>query len=307
MDKLAGLSVFVQVADSGSFAAAARALGLTASAVGKTIARLEEQLEVRLFHRNTRSLSLTAEGAQFLDRCRAIMEAVAAAERELAGSRGGALRGKLRVSVPLVSRPWNQVFLSFMEAHPGLELELNYTNRVVDMVEEGFEVALRIGALKDSRLRTRRLGSFRRVLVAAPSYLDRHGAPVDLDDLDRHDCLRSRNASSCQLDVWPLGDDPARRSARLRARFVVDHSEMLLTAALGGAGIACVPEFWACEHVRRGELRIVLAGETANTREVSAVWPGGHVACPRVTAFVTFLATHLPPILAESGEAGSPQ
>ncbi|TGE02722.1 LysR family transcriptional regulator [Methylobacterium nonmethylotrophicum] len=306
MDKLAGLSVFVQVADSGSFAAAARALGLTASAIGKTIARLEEQLEVRLFHRNTRSLSLTAEGAQFLDRCRGIMEAVAAAERELAGSRSGDLRGKLRVSVPLVSRQWHRLFLSFMETHPGLELELNYTNRVVDMVEEGFEAAVRIGILKDSRLRMRRLGSFRRVLVAAPGYLERHGVPVDLDDLERHDCLRSRNASSCQLDVWPLGPDPARRSARLRPRFIVDHSEMLLTAALGGAGIACVPEFWACEHVRRGELRIVLADETANTREVSAVWPGGQVACPRVSAFVGFLAIHLPPVLAESREGGSP-
>ncbi|MGE7417910.1 LysR family transcriptional regulator [Methylobacterium tarhaniae] len=306
MDKLAGLSVFVQVADSGSLAAAARALGLTASAVGKTIARLEEQLEVRLFHRNTRNLSLTAEGAQFLDRCRGIMEAVAAAERELAGSRGGDLRGKLRVSVPLVSRHWHRLFLSFMEAHPGLELELNYTNRVVDMVEEGFEAAVRIGLLKDSRLRTRRLGSFRRVLVAAPSYLERHGTPIDLDDLERHDCLRSRNASSCQLDVWPLGPDAARRSARLRPRFIVDHSEMLLTAALGGAGIACVPEFWACDYVRRGELRIVLADETANTREVSAVWPSGQVACPRVTAFVSFLAIHLPPVLAESGETMPP-
>ncbi len=297
MDKLAGLSVFVQVADSGSYAAAARVLGLTASAVGKTILRLEERLEVRLFHRNTRSLSLTADGMRLLERGRPIMEAVAAAEREIAESRG-ALRGQLRVSVPLVGRSWNRVFLAFMAAHPELELELIYTNRLVDMVEEGFDAALRIGMLKDSRLRTRRLGSFRLVLVASPGYLDRSGVPVTLDDLDRHDCLRSRNASTCQLDGWPLGPDHARRSARLRTRCIADHDGMLLTASLGGAGIACLPEFWACEPIRTGDLRVLLPEETANHREVAAVWPGGQVACPKVAAFVGFLAKNLPPVLA---------
>ncbi|MGE7417678.1 LysR family transcriptional regulator [Methylobacterium tarhaniae] len=302
MDKLSELSVFVQVADSGSYAGAGRALGITPSAVGKTIVRLEEQLEVRLFHRNTRNITLTAEGAQFLDRCRVIMDAVAVAERELAMSRR-ALRGKLRISVPLVNRVWNRVLLSFTTAHPELELDINYTNRLVDMVEEGFDVALRIGALKDSGLRARRIGTFRLVLVAAPDYLSRCGMPAGLDDLELHDCLRSRNASSCLLYPWPLGPDHLQRSARLRTRLVVDHNEMLLAAVLGGAGIACIPEFWARDHVEDGTLRILLPDDTVNSREVSAVWPGGRVSSPKVTALVNHLAAHLPAALSPRSTA----
>lgn len=297
MDKLVELRVFVQVADSGSYTAAARALGLTASAIGKTIVRLETKLGVRLFQRNTRSIRLTAEGDRLLERCRIIMNEVAAAERDLVVTRE-APRGKLRVSAPLVSDSWNRVFLDFMAAFPAVELDLAYTNRVIDLIEEGFEVVLRIGSLKDSRLRARRLGAFRLVLVASPAYLDRHGEPRVLDDLDRHACLRSRNASTCQLYPWPLGPDYAQRSARLPTRLVVDHNAMLVMAALDGVGIACLPAFWARDHVARGMLRVLLPAATPNERDVSAVWVADRVFSPKVAAFVDYMAEHLPAALA---------
>lgn len=296
MDKLTELAVFVQVADSGSYTAAARAIGLTASAIGKTIVRLEAKLGVRLFQRNTRRIKLTAEGDRLLARCRIIMQEVAAVERDLAVARE-APSGRLRVSAPLVADSWNRVFLDFMTAFPALELDLAYTNRVIDLIEEGFEIVLRIGSLKDSRLRARRLGAFRLVLVASPDYLQRHGEPRNLDDLDHHACLRSRNASTCQLYPWPLGPDALQRSARLTTRLTVDHNAMLLMAALDGTGIACLPAFWARDHVTRGALRVLLPEETRNERDVSAVWVADRIVSPKVAAFVDYMAEHLPAAL----------
>lgn len=296
MDRLTELAVFVQVADSGSYTATARAIGLTASAIGKTIVRLEAKLGVRLFQRNTRRIKLTPEGDRLLARCRVIMQEVAAVERDLAVARE-APSGRLRVSAPLVADSWNRVFLDFMTAFPALELDLAYTNRIIDLIEEGFEIVLRIGSLKDSRLRARRLGAFRLVLVASPDYLQRHGEPRNLDDLDHHACLRSRNASTCQLYPWPLGPDALQRSARLTTRLTVDHNAMLLMAALDGTGIACLPAFWARDHVTRGALRVLLPEETRNERDVSAVWVADRVVSPKVAAFVDYMAEHLPAAL----------
>lgn len=295
MDKITGISVFVQVVDSGSYVAAGRALGQTPSSVGKAIVRLEERLRVRLFHRNTRSISLTTEGARFLERCRAIMNEIAAAEADLAAAREGP-RGRLRVSVPMVNDTWNAVFVAFMACFPDIELELDYTNRNVDLIEEGFEVALRIGNLEDSRLRSRKIGSFRLVLVASPSYLSRRRAPTSLDDLEDHLCLRTQNARTGKLYPWPLGRDFNRRSERLVKQLVANHNAMLLSACLQGQGIACVPEFWARQHILTGELVAMLEGETENSRTVSALWPLRSSA-PKTSAFVDFVADQLPAVL----------
>jgi DNA-binding transcriptional LysR family regulator len=299
MDRIGGIPVFVQVVDSGSYVAAARALGQTASSVGKTIARLEEQLGVRLFHRNTRSISLTAEGARFLVRCRTIMGEISAAESDFALARESP-QGRLRVSVPLVSSAWHSVFTKFMERYPDIDLELSFTNRNVDLIEEGFEAVLRIGSLEDSRLRTRKIGSFRLLLVASPSYLAQRSTPECLDDLAGHICLRSRNSSTRKLYPWPLGPDFLRRSDQLVNRLVTDHNAMLLTAALSGHGIACVPEFWAHDHVLSQELVVLLEAATGARRTVSALWPMGP-PLPKTSAFVDFMAVRLAPVLEPGG------
>lgn len=304
MDQIAGISVFVQVVDSGSYVAAGRALGQTASSIGKTIVRLEERLGVRLFHRNTRNISLTTEGARFLERCRAIMKEIAAAEADLATAREGP-HGRLRLSVPIVSDTWNAVFVEFMVRFPEIELELSYTNRNIDLIEEGFDAVVRIGNLKDSRLRSRKIGSFRLVLVASPSYLSRRPALNSLDDLGDHLCLRTRNSSTGKLYPWPLGHDFVRRSEQLMKRLVADHNAMLLSACLQGQGIACIPEFWAHRYVKSGELVMMLEEETDNRRTVSALWPMGPPS-PKISAFVDFIADKLPAVLQPSNCANNP-
>ena len=295
MERIASITVFVQVADSGSYVAAGKILGHSPSAIGKTIVRLEERLGVRLFHRSTRSLSLTAEGARFLERCRSIMREITDAENDLALSRDTP-RGKLKVSLPLVNEVWHRPLLDFTSQFSDIELDLSLTNRNVDLIEEGFDVVLRIGALRDSRLKARRIGSFRLVLVASPAYLAEAGIPKSLDDLDKHACLRSRSASTSKIYPWPLGPNFVHRSDRLRNRLVVDHNAMLISAALDGKGIACVPEFWAKEHVAAGRLQPVLEAETENERVVSAVWPSGCYP-PKLKVFVEFMAEALPPVL----------
>ncbi|WP_369807143.1 LysR family transcriptional regulator [Ancylobacter radicis] len=284
------------MSDSGSYAAAGRVLGVSASAIGKAIVRLEERIGIRLFHRNNRSIGLTPEGAVFLAHCRRIMAELAAAEVSFSSAHAQP-SGKLRVSAPVVSEGWNRVFLQFMNRFPEIDLDISYTNRIVDLVEEGFDVVLRIGPLQDSRLLTRRLGVFSLRLVAAPDYLARHGTPQTIEDLLGHACLRNRNVSSRRIDNWPLGPDHAHVNAGLSNKLVADHYAMLLMAALDGVGIACLPSFWADEHIDRGTLRHLLAEQTPNQRAVSAVWPGGPGFPVKLAAFVDFMAQNLPTML----------
>ncbi|MCB4767663.1 LysR family transcriptional regulator [Ancylobacter sp. Lp-2] len=296
MDKLDGISIFVQVNDSGNYVAAARVLGISASAVGKAIVRLEERIGVRLLHRNNRSIGLTPEGGVFLAHCRNIMAEMAAAEASLSRAHARP-SGKLRVSAPVGSEGWNRVVLRFMANFPDVDLEVSYTNRLVDLIEEGFDVVLRIGPLEDSRLITRRVGTFSLMLVASPAYLARRGTPETVEDLLGHDCLRNRNVSRNRLDNWPLGAAYAHVNAELSNRFVADNYAVLLSAVLDGLGLACMPSFWVKEYVAQGALCHLLADQMANERAVSAVWPAGRGFPIKLAAFVDFMAQNLPAIL----------
>lgn len=176
MDGLGSLNAFVQAADARSFTAAGRRLGVSSSAVGKAVARLEQRLGVRLLHRSTRTITLTPEGELFLERCRRIFGEVEAAEQEIAQTQG-APRGKLRVSLPLVGMLMMPTLCAFMRHYPEVELDLDFTDRLVDVIDEGFDAVVRAGEVSDSRLMTRTLGTFRFRLVAAPDYLARRGTP----------------------------------------------------------------------------------------------------------------------------------
>ena len=177
MDSLGSIAMFVQVADSGSFSATARQLGLSSSAVGKSVARMEARLGARLFRRSTRHLSLTVEGENFLARCRRILAEVEAAEQELSASSKGP-SGKLRISLPRYSGLFQAAILAFMRAYPAIELDLDFSDSLVNVVSDGFDAVVRTGALEDSGLTRRRLCGFRRLLVAAPAYLAQHGWPA---------------------------------------------------------------------------------------------------------------------------------
>jgi DNA-binding transcriptional LysR family regulator len=292
MNEITGLPVFVQVAEMQSFVAAGRILGISASAVGKSIARLEERLGVRLFHRSTRSMRLTQEGLIFLDRCRRILSELKSAELELLGAIE-LPRGRLRVSLPLASGLLLPLICDFMEQYSDVELDLNFTNRNVDLIEEGFDLAIRVGALDDSRLMARRCTAFRLILVASPEYVARRGCPNKASDLSNHDCLHFRFVRSGKVFKWPISAVPGAPDIRLPTRLTTNENMMLIEAAKRGLGIACVPDFTVREALASGTLRTFLEREVSQEIVWWAVWPASPHTSPKLSVFVDFLSQRL--------------
>lgn len=292
MDNLSGISVFVQVAETRSFVAAGRQLGVSSSAIGKSIARLEQRLGVRLFHRTTRSINLTAEGALFLGRCRRVLDELEAAELELSSS-SSEPRGRLRVSLPLAGQFLFSLLSGFSRRYPDIHLELDFSDRLVDVVEEGFDAVVRTGALDDSRLVARRLGAFRFLLVGAPEYFQAHGVPASAAELGEHDCLLYRLPSTGKLERWPLPEQAHNVTRSLRVVLVCNNVDMLLNAALAGRGIACLPEFVVKAALASGQLQAVLSEEVTRTLHFSVLWPPSRFIAPKLRCFVDFISTHM--------------
>lgn len=294
MNNLNWVQSFVQVAETRSFVATARLQGVSASAVSKSVARLEEHLNVRLFHRSTRSISLTAEGTLFLQRCRRILDELTAAEIELQQS-VEAPRGRLRVSLPLISMLSPQLIAAFLRRYPEVELEIDYSDRLVDVIEEGFDAVLRTGYPDDSRLISRKLGTCRRVIVAAPAYLDQHGTPEHPHDLKDHRLLLYRYPSNGKIQQWPLADDVPTDASRFPVTMVSNASTTLLAMASEGLGIACLLDYEVKEKLASGALRAILDWDGASSVEYRILWPSGQQPAPKVRAFVDFLAEHVFP------------
>lgn len=287
MDSLAGFNVFVQVAETGSFAAVGRLLGISASAVGKRVARLEDGLGVRLFHRSTRSLALTAEGRLLLARSRGILDQVEQVQAELRSS-ANIPRGTLRVSLPLISSLALPVLAEFMRAYPEVQLELDFSDRLVDVIEEGFDAVIRLGPPRDSRLVARHLGDFRLLLVASPDYLRRHGEPRSPTELAGHHCLHYRFPSSGQLEPWPLRW-PDGVSCALPVTAVCNNIESRLCFAERGLGITCVPDFSAAAALAAGRLRRLLDPYLDFCNSYHLLWPSGRHMAPKQRVFVDFM------------------
>lgn len=294
MDSLNGFVVFVQVAETRSFVAAGRLLSISASAVGKRVARLEEKLGVRLFHRSTRSVMLTAEGTLFLERSRRILAEIEAAELELSRA-AGAPRGRLRVSLPLVSSLVLPVLGEFMRTYPEVELDLDFTDRMVDVIEEGFDAVVRTGEPADSRLSARRLGRFTLHLVASPDYLAHRGTPSAPADLLQHTCLHYRFPNSGKLERWALRQTPGEPDLQLPTSMICNNIETRMCFALQGLGIAYLPDFAIREPLADGRLRSILADHVEHTGVFHVLWPASKQTSPKVRAFVDFLCARVFP------------
>lgn len=290
MDHLAALGAFVQTAETGSFVAAGRQIGLTASAVGKAVARLEQQLQVRLFHRNTRNMALTEEGRIFLERCRRIFAEMEAARAELAQMHV-APRGRLRVSLPLVAMLLTPVLADFMAEYPEVQLDLDFSDRLVDVIEEGFDAVVRTGQPSDSRLMSRNAGRFRLRVVAAPCYLAAQGTPTVPADLARHRCLRQRSPTTGKLRPWPFSSERVSLPETMSATAV----DPLVHLAVAGHGIACLPPFAVREELADGRLVALLESHVQVAEQFSILWPASRQVTPKLRAFVDFMATHLKP------------
>lgn len=292
MESLNGFMVFVQVAELRSFVAAGRVLGISASAVGKSVARLEEKLGVRLFHRSTRSITLTAEGTLFLARSRRILAEIEAAEQELSQA-SEIPRGRLRVSLPLVSSLVLRVLGEFMKAYPEIELELDFTDRLVDVIEEGFDAVVRTGELNDSRLTARKLGKFRSLLVASPAYLSQHGIPMVPHDLLQHRCLHYRFAHNGKLEPWCLNLPPSETELQLPVSMVCNNIETRVCFALQGLGIAYLPDFSIRELLVTGQLQCVLDDYVTREGAFYILWPASKHLSPKVRVLVDFLSERM--------------
>jgi len=294
MDSLSGFAVFVQVAETRSFVAAGRLLGVSASAVGKSISRLEDKLGVRLFHRSTRSITLTAEGARFLERSRRILAEIEAAELEISQATT-APRGRLRVSLPMVTSLVLPALTEFMRQYPDIELDLDFTDRKVDVVEEGFDAVVRTGELSDSRLTARTLGEYRMLLVGSPAYFEQHATPRHPADLAAHACLHYRYPSSGKLEAWPVRHGPDGPDLSLPTSMVCNSVETLRCFALQGLGIACLPDFAVRDAVADGRLTTVLGKHVQGTGTFRVLWPASRHSMPKLRVFVDFLVDRVFP------------
>jgi len=268
MDRLAGIPAFEGVVAAGSFAGAARALGLSVAAVSKQVRALEDRLGVRLLHRTTRQVRLTDAGQRFHERCERILADLDDAERE-AAERQAVPRGRVRISAPMSfgQRHLAPVLSAFLATYPDVEIDLVLEDRFVDLLAEGFDLAVRIAELRDSSLVARRLCASRRVLCAAPAYLALHGTPATPDDLGAHRCIGyAYMPSGCD---WPFRARDGQRLVRVRGPVMSNNGDVLRALALGGSGIALLPTFLVADDLRGGRLREVLSGQLDGD---SAVW-----------------------------------
>jgi DNA-binding transcriptional LysR family regulator len=294
MDQLSGLTAFVRAAETRSYVAAARVLGLSPSAIGKSIGRLEARLGVRLFHRSTRSINLTEEGLQFYERCRRILDDLEDAQGALTKSIA-APRGRLRISVPAAGhRLLMPVLPSFRQAYPEVELDIDFSDRMVDVVDEGFDMVIRSGELTDSRLHARRLCPFRFKLCGAPAYFARYGMPTHPQDLSAHMCLRFKYPSSGKLQAWRLSEAGTELvELHVPTAMTLGSIEATLSAAVGGMGIAYLPDF-VVEDAMHPPL-LLTALEEYNVVEGSfwMLWPSNRHVLPKLRVWIDHLAATL--------------
>lgn len=288
-DPMADLALFVQVAARGSMTAAAKALGLTPAAVSKRMAQLEARLGARLMQRTTRRLVLTAEGADFNARAVAILADLAEAE---AAARGAYQEpsGHLRVTAPagFARRFIASAVPDFLARHPKVELELDMSDALVDLLGGRYDLAIRIAELADSSFIARRLGNSRRVLVAAPAYLKARGVPKTPADLAKHNCLMLTSLSSPRF--WTLEGPRARERVKIAGNFASNNSDAVHQAALAGLGIALRSIWDVAEDIDAGRLRVILAKHSPPAVGIWAIYPSTRHAPGKVRAFIDFLA-----------------
>lgn len=293
MDRLAAMQTLVEVADAGSFSAAARAMAVTPAAVSKSIARLEQQLEVRLVQRTTRVSTLTDAGAEYVARCRQILADVGAAQQALERT-ARVPSGTLRLTAPALfgRRCLMPIVLAYMRRWPAVRVDVFFTDEPLDVVLGGVDLAIRFAAqLPDSSLSGRRIGRVRRHLVGSRVYFERHGVPASPRALAEHRCLMRRGPEG--LTPWALGRHVVRPGASLRPALVLDDTEALHDAVRAHAGIADLPDYLVADGLRRGSLRSILGDHPLPAQDIWLLRPSRELVPLRTSAFVELLERRL--------------
>ncbi|PZQ52285.1 MAG: LysR family transcriptional regulator [Rhodovulum sulfidophilum] len=299
MDNRAGeMRVFQRVVESGSFSEAARALMMTPSTVSKLIGRIEDRLGARLLERSTRRLALTTEGQVYYERGQALLAELDEIERDL--SRGAACAGgtvRVSASVGFGIFGLQPLLAAFWQAHPNIIVDLSLSDEIVDLYLDRTDVAFRVGPLADSGMTARKLGTARRMIVAAPDYLARNGAPRTAEDLARHTCLGFNFRRSAPM--WPLREGDRVVERAVTGPLLANNGETVRAMAIAGIGIARMGEFHIREDLRAGRLvevpDLAVAGDT---EDIHALFLGGERLPHRVRAFLDFMNPRLTAFLA---------
>ena len=294
MDRIDSMGVFAKVVASRSFSGAARELRLSQAAVSKHVRALEDWLGARLLNRTTRRVGVTEIGALVYERSRRILDEIDEVERDT-NALHVSPRGLLRVAAP-VSLGVTQLgaaLADYLERYPEITLDLVVNDRFIDLVEEGFDLAIRVGPLADSSLMVRRLAPVRFVLCAAPSYLERHGAPRRLEDLEQHRCLCY--SLRTLPGVWRFAGPKGEVSLRVTGRFRANNGNVLCAAMLSGAGIGLAPSFLIAEDLAEGRLLPLLPDYRPVETDMSAIYPPGRNMSAKVRSLIDFLAARFGP------------
>ena len=294
MDRVDNITVFAKVAEQGSFAAAARELGRSPAAVTRAVAELEARLGVRLLNRTTRAVSMTEAGQRFLAGAKRVLADLDEIERAAAGQ-GEAPRGELRVTAPIAFGRLHVLPLvtAFLERFPEVAIRFALIDRPVDLVDEGFDVAIRIGELPDTSAIATRVGAVRRVAVAAPAYLDRHGPPDVPDDLAHHDIIGFAGIDS--VTRWRFGGDV---ETPIKPRLMVNTAEAAIDAASSGFGITRLLSYQASDALAHGALVRLLREHEPPAIPIHLIYPDGRHPPPKLRAFID----HVAPLLQQRCE-----
>ncbi|MQY44418.1 LysR family transcriptional regulator [Epibacterium sp. SM1969] len=291
MDKIETMRAFIAVAQEHSFTSAGRRLGISTKLVSKYVQHLEAQLQARLFNRTTRSVSLTEVGAAYLGRCRSILEQIDDLDA-LVREHQVELAGPIRITAPtgFGSTRLTEALVPFLRAHPDVHLDLQLSDTRVALVEEGLDLAIRIGALRDSTLIARRLADMSLVVSAAPEYLEHHGRPQNPRALSTHTCLVDGNQSN--LSAWRFWDDTGQEHvAKLNVTTRANAPAAIARMAMGGLGIARSPHYAVADALKSGQLEEVLPSFRTDTYGVYALYPPNRHLTRRVRALIDHLAS----------------
>ncbi|MGB0504686.1 MAG: LysR family transcriptional regulator [Pikeienuella sp.] len=293
MDRLTEMSAFVQVVELGGFTEAARKLNLSKSAVSKHVASLETRLGARLLNRTTRRVNPTEIGLAYLDKAREVLLAASEADA-MATAMQGAPTGELRISTPLSFglQYISPLVVSFLNQYPDVAARLEFDDRYVELIAEGFDLAIRVGELPDSSMMARKLAETQMNICASPAYLAKNGTPTTIEDLSRHLLLHYSLLSSGNF--WKLtGFNGEERLIRATGRLSVNNGDALNQAALDGLGISLTPNFICGPYIKNGQLVELLPKHRPTPKGVYAIYPSGRYLQPKLRVFIDHLANEL--------------
>ncbi|TPQ37376.1 LysR family transcriptional regulator [Bradyrhizobium guangdongense] len=293
MDRLDTMKVFVVAVDEGSLAAAGRKLGRSPAAVSRAIAFLEERVGTELLHRTTRSIKLSEEGERYVAICRRVLTELEEADIVAAGPRA-APRGTLALTGPVVSGELvlQPILDAFLDAYPTVSARLLLLDRSVNLIEEGLDVALRIGPLSDSAMIATRVGEVRRLVVAAPRYLKQHPRIEEPADLAKHQIVAMAHIPN-SWTFAPAGKSSVPRTVQITPRLVINSTYAAVASAVSGRGVARLYSYQVAEQVKRGNLEIVLADDEDPPMPVHVITPQGRLSVPKVRSFMDFAVPRL--------------